>query len=1159
MSAARLLSGRPSKRARQGTTRIAVVPDLPSDDGPLPLLRATYREEKTQPSTGRTYRSAPIPIFQDITLPMDDREIGLDADETLHDVTMKCQYVDLERTKSAQQIHGKKKKKKRRTLASARPIVHWKNACRDLYLDELLRWEGRGDAWSKGQTECYDCRARKASPPNAGEYRCADCSVPHLLCRDCCVRRHRCLPYHVIKKWTGEFFIKASLKALGLRFQLNHFGNACAKPQPSHAHFSVLHTNGLHEVAVDFCGCKPVSKVRQLLRRGLYPSSQNNPRTCATFELLQQLHMLSLTSKISTYDYYRALERLTDNTGTKPLKSKYRPLLRMIHEWRHLKMLKRGGRGHDPSGAAGTKEGELAILCPSCPHPGINLPDGWSNASDDQRFLYFVVLCIDANFRLKNQLISNYSVDPGLGIGMSYMVPRESFEEYVKSRAGDVDMTEDDKRGCGLQAVEQANTKFSKGLRYTGVSSVSCGRSEMILPCSVGNLSKGERYCVMDFSVASALRFVCAVLLVILSYDIACQWFVNFASRVANFWPNELKPPASMSFVPLIPKLHEAGHKKPKNHEQFSFNFCKGAGQTDGEGPERIWSAHNALGNATKTMGPGTRHDVLDDQFSFWNYEKYKGMGRALMRRYQKAVPERNRQTEAHRGFTASLKPRDVKRWEEMCELWDSSPFPRTLDSPYCIEGANITIQQVRKELAEEEKKQRENGITFHKTTPLMFITTALELEDSQRRLAWIVKHKDKDHAVIQEERQSLHKAIESWKQMRAIYMPGLAQYLEDQDRQKPGSVVDSDKAEEVVLWLPSTIECAKREAVCVKGLSAIEERLRTAQCHDSLQGICDTLRLKSRMVHFKNKNVRGQREGTRSREIINRVHSRARKFAACYRAARIAKLQLSGPGKWEDAYRPLRDTDIRSPQDPERVKQKKRRRGTYEDWERSGEIEIEDSGDDDDDDGERIDLLPQQRSKRDGTGQTRLSISWIWTVIPYEKASDDKEADKVIMAEWCRSRARVKRATEEVALLREEMRRVLAFLDWRATWWTTHRTSRLVEDIVLTEGLHAYCASQSSHQLALKATFQAIWKTPLDKPISEHIGSCEGNNKVFDHDSKDDEDKSESDDENDGISGSNRGDEDSGSEVDSDEGSGSEDRSDEEENEGDDDDDDDD
>lgn len=40
-------------------------------------------------------------------------------------------------------------------------------------------------------------------------------------------------------------------------------------------------------------------------------------------------------------------------------------------------MCKRGGRGHDPSGVAGTKPGELAVECPACPQPDQNLPTDW--------------------------------------------------------------------------------------------------------------------------------------------------------------------------------------------------------------------------------------------------------------------------------------------------------------------------------------------------------------------------------------------------------------------------------------------------------------------------------------------------------------------------------------------------------------------------------------------------------------------------------------------------------------------------------------------------------------------------------------------------------------------------------------------------------------
>lgn len=47
---------------------------------------------------------------------------------------------------------------------------------------------------------------------------------------------------------------------------------------------------------------------------------------------------------------------------------------------------------------------------------------------------------MDANFRLKNQLVSNYSQDPGLGIGWAYLVPRAPYESYVLNHASDADV-----------------------------------------------------------------------------------------------------------------------------------------------------------------------------------------------------------------------------------------------------------------------------------------------------------------------------------------------------------------------------------------------------------------------------------------------------------------------------------------------------------------------------------------------------------------------------------------------------------------------------------------------------------------------------------------------------------------------------------------------
>jgi hypothetical protein len=50
-------------------------------------------------------------------------------------------------------------------------------------------------------------------------------------------------------------------------------------------------------------------------------------------------------------------------------------------------------------------------------------------------------LCMDTNFRLKNQLVSNYSQDPGLGVGWVYMVPQEPYEAYMLSKANDADVS----------------------------------------------------------------------------------------------------------------------------------------------------------------------------------------------------------------------------------------------------------------------------------------------------------------------------------------------------------------------------------------------------------------------------------------------------------------------------------------------------------------------------------------------------------------------------------------------------------------------------------------------------------------------------------------------------------------------------------------------
>lgn len=124
-----------------------------------------------------------------------------------------------------------------------------------------------------------------------------------------------------LQKWNGEYFEQSSLHDLGLVVQLNHTSFSCPLPEDSHKDFTVLDSNGMHQVNVKFCSCtKQLPHHIQLLRRGWYPSTQKNPHTMASFCYLEQLDMLSLAGKISVYNCYCACEKQTCNTGINPPK-----------------------------------------------------------------------------------------------------------------------------------------------------------------------------------------------------------------------------------------------------------------------------------------------------------------------------------------------------------------------------------------------------------------------------------------------------------------------------------------------------------------------------------------------------------------------------------------------------------------------------------------------------------------------------------------------------------------------------------------------------------------------------------------------------------------------------------------------------------------------
>jgi hypothetical protein len=85
------------------------------------------------------------------------------------------------------------------------PLKQWTRDCRDEYLDEFIRSEGRGNFThnhcpsckrAANSTLCQDPFERELG---MATIRCMDCFGGELVCEDCCVRNHVQNPLHMVE------------------------------------------------------------------------------------------------------------------------------------------------------------------------------------------------------------------------------------------------------------------------------------------------------------------------------------------------------------------------------------------------------------------------------------------------------------------------------------------------------------------------------------------------------------------------------------------------------------------------------------------------------------------------------------------------------------------------------------------------------------------------------------------------------------------------------------------------------------------------------------------------------------------------------------------------------------------------------------------------
>jgi hypothetical protein len=80
------------------------------------------------------------------------------------------------------------------------------------------------------------------------------------------------------------------------------------------------------------------------------------------------------------------------------------------------------------------------------------------------------------------------------------------------------------------------------------------------------------------------------------------------------------------------------------------------------------------------------------------------------------------------------------------------------------------------------------------------------------------------------------------------------------------------------------------------------------------------------------------------------------------------------------------------------------------------------------------------------------------------------------LRVEWAKCKARASRWNEEILLVEEEMRRVIAFGGWKADWWKTQITRRHGIEDGLSEGLRAYAAEHEALEREFAYALEAKW-----------------------------------------------------------------------------------
>jgi hypothetical protein len=387
-----------------------------------------------------------------------------------------------------------------------------------------------------------------------------------------------------------------------------------------------------------------------------------------------------------------------------------------------------------------------------------------------------------------------------------------------------------------------------------------------------------------------------------------------------------------------------------------------------------------------------------------------------------------------------------------------------------------VSITSLRLELAKEEAAFTETGADQpHDMTPALLIQGGLDLEEQQYvphyMYSWsdhsfrrdLMKqastaHTPNECAELEERRNALRRRLNTWMEVRKSYIPSMSDdHATSSFAESLHSMPADHLPETVSLRLPSTLPASGEPFPF--NLDQIELRFRLAQADDSLSELRRLLRITMGLRDYQFKQIGpSQHAGTCARNLVNWFKDKTSRCAERYKVAHNALHALNPKGEWQTYLQQLNDDDIRAP------------------------------------------------GRGDDESEGFRELSWIWRVtrryglgqgssLEQSGPLTDEELNGCeymsrcylnllillcigLRCEWVKSKARADRWIEEVRLVKEEMRRVLAFLEWKAVWWTKEGGRVLDVGLDIADGIRAYAAKHASLNRALARSFKTRWES---------------------------------------------------------------------------------